>query len=280
MGIGWESGLIVGLAEAGVDLRRADLVSGTSAGSVVGAELALGWDLEASLALLDSSWPQPDAPAEGPGGMELLMAELARAADGSSSPAELRRRLGRISVEAAPFPEEPYVGLYAGVSGQEWPAGYQCSAVDVETGEPQVWDAGSGVPLDRAVASSCSVPGIFPPVTIGGRRYMDGGMKTALNADLAAGHGAVVAVSCFALELPEGMSDPLADMLNAAVHAELDALRSSGAELEAVAPGPEFLELSGWGLALMDPSLTREAFAVGRRQAATEAERIAAVWEA
>ena len=51
------------------------------------------------------------------------------------------------------------------------------------------WQRSSGVPLPLAVASSCAVPWVYPPVTINGRRYMDGGARSATNADLAAGHG-------------------------------------------------------------------------------------------
>ena len=45
-GIAWEIGVLAGLAEAGVDLTGADLVVGTSAGSVVGAQLTCGAELE------------------------------------------------------------------------------------------------------------------------------------------------------------------------------------------------------------------------------------------
>jgi NTE family protein len=279
VGVGWESGLIVGLAEAGVDLGAADLVVGTSAGSIVGAELTLGWDLEAALAVLDAPWPAAEVPAGSPAGIELLMTELARAASSTGSPEAVRRELGRISLEAPTVPAAAYLGLFSAVHDQAWPERYRCAAVDVETGELRVWERAAGVPLDLAVASSCAVPGIFPPVEIDGRRYMDGGMKTALNADLAVGHDVVVAVSCFALEPPEGFSDPLADMLSAAVRAELDEVASQG-RCEVVAPSAEFLELSGWGLKLMDQGIARDAFAVGRRQAAIEAERIGAAWNA
>jgi NTE family protein len=51
----------------------------------------------------------------------------------------------------------------------------------------RVFDRAAGVPLVRAVAASCAVPGVWPPVTIDGRRNMDGGIRSAANADLAAG---------------------------------------------------------------------------------------------
>ena len=46
-GIAWETGLIAGLAGLGIDLAAADVVIGTSAGSVVGTDIACGQELEA-----------------------------------------------------------------------------------------------------------------------------------------------------------------------------------------------------------------------------------------
>ncbi len=274
VGVGWESGLLVGLADAGVALGDADLVSGTSAGSIVGAALRLGWNLEDSIQLVERP-PAGPIPATG---MELVLAELTAAAAGNAAPADLMAALGRVATGAPTMDEEQYLETFSILRDQAWPAGYQCTAVDVDGGAFAVWDAGAGVPLERAVASSCALPGVFPPVTAAGRRWMDGGMKTALNADLAAGCDVAVAVSCFSLELPPGFSDPVADMLAAGVQAELETVRSSGTRLATVAPGTEFLELSGWGLELMDFSLARQAFDVGRRQAADELDRLAPLW--
>ena len=41
-GIAWETGLIAGLAGLGIDLAAADVIIGTSAGSVVGTDIACG----------------------------------------------------------------------------------------------------------------------------------------------------------------------------------------------------------------------------------------------
>ena len=55
VGIGWEAGLLVGLARNGLDLRKADAVVGTSAGSVVGFTLASGGDLAAAMSLVQGA---------------------------------------------------------------------------------------------------------------------------------------------------------------------------------------------------------------------------------
>ena len=88
----------------------------------------------------------------------------------------------------------------------------------------------------------------------------------------------MVAVSCFLLALPEGMTDPVLDAVNAQIHTDLAALEASGAAVEVITPGEEFLEVSGWGLHLMDPGRVRAAFDAGRRQAATVATRLGGVW--
>jgi NTE family protein len=68
-------------------------------------------------------------------------------------------------------------------------------AVDAETGEIKIFDRLSGTTLVDAVSASCAVPGIWPPVTIDGRRYMDGGARSSDNADLALGYARTVIVT-------------------------------------------------------------------------------------
>src|SRR2546430_15156041 len=74
-----------------------------------------------------------------------------------------------------------------------WPATpLRLTGVGVESGEFRAFDRDSGVALVTAVAASAAVPGIWPPVTIDGRRYMDGGVRTVTNADLASDHDRVL----------------------------------------------------------------------------------------
>jgi NTE family protein len=107
---------------------------------------------------------------------------------------------------------------------------------------------------------------------------MDGGMRTPLNADLAAGHSAVIAVSCLPLALPEGFSDPMFDAILGQTQAELAAVREAGGTLGIIEPGEEFLEVSGWGANLMDPGRAAPAYQAGLRQAGAEADRMRALW--
>jgi NTE family protein len=277
VGVGWESGLAIGLAREGVVLSDSDLIVGTSAGSIVGARLALRLDLSQTV---DSvSQPIPAEPGAGDGIGQLLTA-WSDAAARSLSPEETRLELGRIALAAQTPDEDTYVAadVFAQVKDCDWPESFRCTAVGTRTGAFQVWDQSAAVPLARAVASSCAVPGVFPPVTIGAERYMDGGMRSPLNADLAAGHAAVIVVSCMALALPEGFSDPMFDVISRQLEAEFALVRDSGAALEIVGPGQEFLDISGWGANLMNPALTADAYQAGLRQAAVEADRLRAAW--
>jgi NTE family protein len=282
VGIGWEAGLVVGLHGAGVSLTEADLIVGTSAGSVVGAQLAGGADLAAAVELLAASTGEvdPEANQAAVEGLQQLTAIVAEGVAGGGSNDELRARLGRLALDAPTIPEEEFLQLFTVLAGGLWPDRFACTAVDTATGAFRVWDQAAGVELSRAVASSCSVPSIYPPVAIDGARYMDGGMRDMLNADVAAGHDTVLAVSCVLLQLPEGFGDPTLDAVLAGSRAQLDGLRDGGSKVETITPGDEFLEVSGWGLNLMDFTKAAAAFEAGVRQGAVEASRLAGFWAA
>ena len=68
----------------------------------------------------------------------------------------------------------------------DWPdRDLRITAIDIGTGELVAFDRKSGVELVDAVAASCAVPGAWPLVTIGERRYMDGGVGSTMNLKLA-----------------------------------------------------------------------------------------------
>ncbi len=79
----------------------------------------------------------------------------------------------------------------------DWPSPrrLKVTAVDAESGAFHVFDGSDGVSLRDAVAASCAVPGVYPPVPIGGRSYIDGGARSGTNADLAADCERVLALA-------------------------------------------------------------------------------------
>ena len=205
VGIAWEAGLLAGLAEGGVDLAAADYILGTSAGSFVGSQLAMGRkaaDMAGAIlaeaervspAVAAGSRPAGAGNGGGAPNLGFLFQKMAEAALGRARPA--RRCAARsASSRSRPRPWTRRASSRASAASSakrrrpRWPSrGYACTAVDAETGEFVVWNADSKVGLARAVASSCSVPGVYPPITINGRRYIDGGMRSGSNADLATG---------------------------------------------------------------------------------------------
>ena len=138
----------------------------------------------------------------------------------------------------------------------DWPRQLTVTAIDVATGEAVAIDATSGVPFFDAVAASCSVPGLMPVVTLGDRRYMDGGMASQTHADLALGHDDVLVVAPLDLGRLGG---------------EVQRLRDAGARVTVVSPSPAAAAALGRNVGLLDPArrarAAREGIADGHRVA-------------
>jgi NTE family protein len=283
VGVGWEIGLAAGLATAGVDLTNAGTIIGTSAGSITGAKLAGGADIDELVAssgsLFERSAANTGADKIPDSAMGQLFELMMASADDAQSSTDRLAAVGALALTAETIPEEAFVsGLRSEFGDEPWPERYACTAVDAGSGEFVVWDESADVPLHLAIASSCSVPAIYPPVTINERRYVDGGMRSALNADLAAGHDAVIVVSCMPLELPPFLDDPRILNFFARERESIETLRASGAAVEVIVPDEEFLTISGMGMSLMDFSRVQTAADAGVRLGKQEAERLAAIW--
>jgi NTE family protein len=289
VGIAWQTGLAAGLSRQGVVLADAQFILGTSAGSAVGAQLALGRDPEDQLARYEAAGSRSadgaDASAARPAGGQLapadrmarLMELLGEAAKEDGSPLEIRKVIGRFALDAETFPEERFVDMFRYLAGEPWPEAFRCTAVDALTGEFRVWDRESGAELDRAVASSCAVPGVFPPITIAGNRYMDGGVRSGSSADLAAGHERVVLVTLMGTDRQAAQGDDprLAAMRERAAR-EIESVREAGGTVEVVSPDTESAAVMG--INLMDASLGPAAAAAGVRQGEAAAEGLRAFW--
>jgi len=261
-----------GFARQGINLGTADLIIGTSAGAVVGAQLALKQGFGAP--------PKIDRPPPACfGSMVDLATAMARAAQ-SPEPELIRTEIGRMALSAQTISEEASVSrsMFAPFVGQAWPNQFRAATVNARTGQLKIWDASSGAPLERAIAASTAAPCIWPPITINGERYIDGGVRSMLNADLAIGSHIVIAVSCFPLTSRDKAGPAFFKVINAAPLAELDAVRGSGATLAVIEPGSEFVVLTKHGTAMMDSNLVPEAYRLGQITAVAEAESVRRVW--
>lgn len=139
------------------------------------------------------------------------------------------------------------------------------TAIDTEDGSFVTWDRTSGVPLPLAVASSCAVRWVYPPVTINQRRYMDGGVRSTTNADVAAGFEVVLIVA------------PMGGFMPAALEDEVTGLRSAGSTVDVILPDQP--ALSAIGPNLLDPARRPAAAEAGLAQAESETANLSAAWE-
>ena len=265
-GIAWETGVLAGLAEAGVDLTGADLVVGTSAGSVVGAQVTSGTGI-------DALYERQLEPPSSERAAQVTRAALARYAwamlRSRGRGEEFRRRVGALARAAAdagltPTEEERLAVIGSRLVRSEWPEQrLVVTAVDAETGEFRTFDRSSGVPLVSAVAASCAVPGVYPPVTIDGRRYVDGGMRSAANADLAEGNDRVVVLAPIA----RGVG-PLTS-----VDAQV-----TGMVARVAVVTPDEASRRAIGRNVLDPAARRPSAEAGRAQATAVAEQVREAW--
>ena len=272
VGVGWQTGLLTGLREAGVGLAGANATVGTSAGALVGALLSSGRDVTGALTSLAALGKSIDPDGLAAGDEAFRSAKSQASLD--TDPRQALRAIGRAAREASTPAEDVYLGLFGTLDGTAWPAGFRCTAIDTDSGDLVVWDQRSGVPLLNAVAASCAVPMLFPIVTVKGRHYMDGGILSHLNATAAPPTDVLVALSCHPLKSQGAGVDSASAFSDAAADAELAQLRETR-RLVAVEPDFSHVEAPA---NLMDPNFAIQAFQIGKRQAEREAAAIQAAW--
>jgi NTE family protein len=197
-GIAWELGVLRGLQDADPGLAErvlaADLVVGTSAGSAVAAQITSGVPLAD---LYDRQLSAESAEIEVDMDMEELLARFTAATANVNSSDEAMRAVGALALNTRTV-DEPVrkAAIAARLPVPDWPdRPVLLPAIDALTGELVVFSRDSGVALVDAVAASCAVPGIWPPVTINGRRYIDGGIASATHADLAIGYDRTLVIT-------------------------------------------------------------------------------------
>lgn len=187
----------------GIDARDVDVIVGTSAGALTGALVAAGLSGD------DVFRREMGKPLSAKGTQ--LLAEARKmigerrtpkssiglpAAPGILTKVALRPwGVSPVSVMAALLPRgavptSAVEGLITGLFGDRWPTSPRLliCTVEMATGRRVIFHESSGVSPGPAVAASCSVPGVFAPVTINGREYFDGGVHSSDNLDVLERH--------------------------------------------------------------------------------------------
>lgn len=269
-GIAWEVGILRGIADesptTAQQLLDADVLVGTSAGSAVAAQLGSGRSIE------DLYTRQVgEASAELDPGVSIEdVAELFEAAltEPFASMSRKLQRIGALALASETVAEPVRRDVIAHrLPSPEWPEReLRITAIDVATGQRVVFTRSSAVNLVDAVAASCAVPGAWPPVTIGDRRYMDGGVGSSINLDVGEDCAEAVVL------IPAGESAP--SPFGSGHAAEIAAFAGS-----ATAVFADETSVRAFGTNPLDPRCRFASAQAGRAQGRHEAERIAAFLE-
>lgn len=265
-GVAWETGLLAALLEADVELADADSVIGTSAGAVVGRRVAAGvagGDLVAALengpSLADLA--SADKLAEG------LFRFLELLGEGIDAAGAVRA--GAAAQEQTVIGGDAWLAFVDElVESDAWPETLQVTAVDADTGEREVFTAGSDVPLVPAIAASLAIPCTIGPVELDDRVFIDGGARSATHADLAVTANKALVVTCLPGEAPL-----LAHVnLNARTEEEIAGLRAADVAVQLVRPDDKAVE--AMGINALDMAAVPASLDAGREQGLRLAEEI------
>jgi NTE family protein len=266
-GIAWETGVLQGIADESPAAARAlldsEVLVGTSAGSAVTAQIGSGLSLEE----LFARQVQEVSTELDPGVRVDTVTDLFLAAmtPPDSTVSQKRQRIAAVALatETVAEPVRRYV-IAQRLPTHSWPDRVlRVTAIDIATGELVVLDRDSGIDLVDAVAASCAVPGAWPPVTIGDRRYMDGGIGSTINLDVAGDCELAVVL------VPAGVSAP--SPFGPGPAAEIAAF--GGAALGIFA---DHESLAAFGPNALDPRCRIASAETGRAQGRREAAGVAA----
>lgn len=283
-GNAWEIGVIAGLAEAGWDVTgAAELIVGISAGATAAAQVRSGLS---PAELLDSILtpsvrpvgrdrvPAPSIP------MNTVFERMRAIGTAATSALGLQRAMGAFGLESdlilEPGARYRRETVAARLPSPEWPERPMIVvAVDAHTGELAPFDRDSGVDLVDAVTASCALPGLAPTVNINGTRYIDGGVRSSENADLASGFANVLVLAPLGIRngiVPVGQFEGLRRFPGADVDSQVEALRQQGSHVDVITPDATSREAMGTNQ--MDLATRIPSARAGYTQGVRDASRV------
>jgi NTE family protein len=284
VGHAFHAGVLAALAETtGWDPREAEVIVGTSAGSVVGALLRAGMSAEDHYArvtgaplsadgarLVEQLGPPQPMPAF-PGFGWPFMASAETWLSAARRPWATRPGvLLAATLPAGRIPTDQIAVGLRRVYGTAWATRplWIC-AVRLGSGERVVFgrDGSPAAPLPDAVRASCAIPAVFEPVAIDGARYVDGGAWSPTNLDVLAGLGLdLIVVSSPMSTVPGtlrfGLDVPARLLCHWRLVQERLRVRLGGTPVVVFAPGAE--EQGVMGFDAMNPRKRRAVAEVAR----------------
>ncbi|HEX2902647.1 MAG TPA: patatin-like phospholipase family protein [Jatrophihabitans sp.] len=255
--LGWHTGVLAGLADARVELPAAATLIGTSAGAIIAIRLAT--DPSAEHRLSQYRTVLSDPPARAPeADYAAVSHSWAEAVAGAGSAEQARSRIGALALAATTIsPARRRQEIAELVPRTDWPATeLRITAVSAQTGRLRIFRAADGVALLDAVGASCAVPGVWPPVWIGGEAYVDGAVRSPLNLSVAAGHQQVLVLAPMAG--PAGLDRELAAL--------------TGAQQCVIAA--DAMASTAFGTNPLDPAVAAAAARAGYRQGSAAADEV------
>ena len=285
-GSAWQIGVVAGLAEGGVDVTEAaDLVIGTSSGATAAAQVRSGVPPSDLLAAVLSPPTQPVGPnRQRPAALPMatVFERMRAISAAATSAADLQRAMGAFGLECdsvlAPTAGQHRAVVAARLPHHGWPARPMIVvAVDAQTGALATFNRDSGIDLVDAVAAATALPGSSPTVDIDGTHYINGGVRSPDNADLASGYATVVVLSPFggrSGRLPEGQFEGLRrpPEWRMDLEGQVGTLRKQGSHVEVITPDDD--SRAAMGINQMDPATRIPAARAGFAQGKHEASRM------
>lgn len=279
--VAWMVGYANGLLQGGVDLAKADVTIGTSAGAIVGAAIKGGRLSELTEALSQLGANPALANKElniSAGAPSQARAQNVMGETTEITPATLQQ-IGRAAMASRNAPDDKYVASVEGLIGlASWPQGHHTTATDCYTGESLVASSDSGVTIGQAAAASSSLPGVNGPTWLGDRYCMDGGVSTSsTHAEMLEGAKGVLIIAMF-----DFLADPpkhvnpsfgIAERVHpGTAQREAAALRASGSTVHVTIANPDpttdFMDAATMGPAMAD----------GMARGKADAPSIQAIW--